>query len=115
VAHTRLRDTATHRNTLQHTATHCDTLQHTATHCNTLQHTATHCNTLHQGERDVAHTRLSDTHERFSAKCNEVQSLQLRCVELEDEVRVAACCSVLQCVAVGCSVLQWVAVCCSVL
>jgi len=30
-------------------------------------------------------------------------------------VRVAVCCSVLQCVAVCCSVLQCVAVCCSVM
>jgi len=35
----------------------------------------------------------------------------LQCVA----VRVAVCCSVLQCVAVCCSVLQCVAVCCSVL
>ena len=34
----RVRNAATHYNTLQHTTTHCNTLQHTATHYNTLQH-----------------------------------------------------------------------------
>ena len=33
----------------------------------------------------------------------------------QKNVRVAVCCSVLQCVAVSCSMMQCVAVCCSVL
>ena len=56
-------------------ATHCNTLQHTATHCNTLQRTATHCNT------------------RTSCACHD-----LPCTHGHPYVRVAVCCSVLQCV-----------------
>ena len=61
------------------------TLPRTATHCLALQHTATHCNTLQ-------HT---------AAHCNTLQHTGFSAL--------AACCSVLQCVAVYC--LQCGAVC----
>ena len=45
---------------IKQTATHCNTLQHTATHCNKLQQTATHCITLHHTAKIVGSNRPTD-------------------------------------------------------
>jgi len=106
-------------NTLQHTTTHCSILQQLhsaclsrpATHCNTLQHTATHsitlCNKcmLHALE-ELQHTA---THHCNTRPCNNCMLHALK--ELSSRalkhhflrlgfLRVAVCCSVLQCIAV---------------
>jgi len=123
-----LQHTATHCNTLQHTATHCncDSVQHFAahfathfaTHCNTLLHTATHFNTQqHTSKRQeqlAIHTcdmtRSSMYHDSLiSVTClNHVFDMGIQIWTSHHErsywahqfQRVAACCRVLQCVAV---------------
>ena len=131
-----MKHTATHTmrcNTLQYTvfirpATHCTALQHSAPRCNTLQHTAPHGSTL---QHSATRQNRSET-----LRCRRfVQSSVGRENARRDAAPapvllqlVAACCSVLQRVAV-CSKVSWlwkrsprcrfrscvVAVCCSVL
>jgi len=119
---------------LQHKATRCST----ATHCNTLPHTATHGDRKHTWQvRGVAQR---DTGWRRPIECLKLQVIFRQratdyraflrkttyknkasydstppCRSLISLMRVAACCSVLQCVVTCCSVLQRVAACCSVL
>ena len=89
-----------------------DALHLTATHCNELQHAATHiCRCVWC----VWHTimnRLGEVGDReclclkalLPPVCLIAQSLLHVCWHLH--IRVAACCSVLQCVAVHCSALR---------
>jgi len=131
-----LQHTATHYNTLQHPATslqhhcnsnavvsagsggisayhssseyfqfttpHCNTLQHTATHCNTLQHTATATRPSVLGAEGlvpiIQAASTSNLLQRDVTDALIVLSAQV--------MRVAVCCSMLQCVALCCSVLQ---------
>ena len=100
---------------VRHTATHGNTLQHTATHCNTRQHTATHCNTALLARAVVRDLSPSASwpphHASFAPNALDMTSLspkktwglaerasrgQRHCTILF----VAACCNVLQCVAV---------------
>jgi len=67
------------------------------THCNTLQRSATRCKTLNQQGPAPSVYRRSRCGGREDGLCLQVAS----------NIRVAVCCSVLQCVAVCCSVLQW--------
>ena len=103
----------THTHRIASSATHCNTLlshktlQHTATHCSlTLTHTHTRncsiCNTLYHTALQRTATLLShtDTHTH-----THTHRIALPCHghppgEQEREQRVAACCSVLQRVAV---------------
>ena len=110
--------------------THSNTTQRTATHCNTLQHKrTTHGNTqvalACQDARFFSQIRYSfygqmccSGLQRVAAYYSQLPSLPLLVSQC-----VAACCSVLQCVAVNllaypfgesacCSVLQCTAVCC---
>ena len=107
--------------TLQHTATHCNTLQHTATHCNTLQHAATHNNTLqYSAARCPSNESRLNTLQHAATRCNTLQHNATRCNTLQHAAtrfsseetgrHVTKC----LCVAACCSVLQRVAVCCHV-
>ena len=77
--------TTTHYHTLQHTATHYNTLQHTLVNCNTLKHTVR----LTKIDRAV-YCSMARLALGLNASGFDAQVLQ----------RVAACCSVLQHVAV---------------
>jgi len=100
---------------VQRTATHCNTLQHTATHCNTLQHTATHWYKLLDIYNECVSARWS--HAEWLLKSyrmtSELTFVYNECVSARScrtrgwaskkkvvHICVAACCSVLQGVAV---------------
>ena len=94
----------TQTHTLKYTHTHTLSLSHT--HTLSLSHTHTHVHTHTDGQGGSS----SAGRQHFSVR----PALPTPYTNGED-LRVAMCCSVLQCVAVCCSVLQCVAVCCSVL
>jgi len=97
-------------------------LQHIPIHCNTLQHTATHVNQVaFSFARSRSRHWMIISVQCVAACCSVLQRVAVRfsvlqCVAMHCSVLqcIGMCCSVLQCVAVCCSVLQCVAVCCSV-
>jgi len=91
---------------LHHTATHCNMLQHAATHCNT------HCSTRHLYDT-ATHRVLQCVLQRVAACCSMLQCVRICGTNCSTSCGMHVCCSVLQCVAMCCSVLQCVAVCCS--
>ena len=117
-----LQRTATHCNALQRTARHYNTLQNTATHCNTRQYTITHCKCVYVVCDTVQHPRcrvcmyVCNTLQHTATRCTTLQhtdytaTLDAQCVCVlghptvprQGSVlqRVAACCTVLQCVSV---------------
>ena len=95
--------------------THYHPLQHTTTRCNTLQNTeptgSAHCRFRCGGGEDGLRLQVP-SNIRVAVCCSVLQCVAVCCSVLQC---VTVCCSVLQCVAVCCSVLQCVTVCCSVL
>jgi len=68
---------------------------HVTYHCNTLQHTATHCNTQVISHMKTPYDKSSHMTVRWL-----VRWLVIGCLHMWDDLCVAVCCSVLQCVAV---------------
>jgi len=117
-----LQHTARQCNTLQHTATHCNPLQATASHCKPLQSTASHCIPLHSLQPTACHcnppqpdaTRCNPLQDTADSKTQQKvarHSISRTVIASPASRTAIPFISVLQRVAAYCSVLQCMAVC----
>ena len=100
---------ASHFNPVKNIAIHCNILQYAATHCNTLHHAATHYRIRSCSKLSISELRSSCRYFCVAACCSVLQRVAVRCSALQC---VAVRCRVVQSCAVWCSVVQCLAVSC---